>query len=356
MFCKYCGKAIDEGTMRCRICGRPVGPLEGGNGFWDLKEERKAPVPAAAPAPAPAAEKQSAPAPDPVPVPPPQASAEAIPTAAAASPADNKAIRELRSQVKKLQEQVRELTPQKRGALIGGAILLALLALALGVFVLVQLRTLNGKVQELELQLARNQAAIEAVGQASAQPGQPAGTLPKEQSGTESKWQGFDQLDGIRLFSRQDLFDGPNKGKDDPRGQSIKMGLPDNGYEETPIFTARYLGPAGTYRYYWVKVEANDATLETYFTPLKEEDGYSFRVPDASDSSKTFVLSISGEVKQEHLGRYAFVAEDTQTQSAYVSAIVELYDRSEQGAAVSQAEGSAAGDSRGQESGAGNGN
>ena len=45
MFCKYCGKPIDEGTMRCRICGRPVGPLEGGNGFWDLTGEKKEAAP-----------------------------------------------------------------------------------------------------------------------------------------------------------------------------------------------------------------------------------------------------------------------------------------------------------------------
>lgn len=353
MFCKYCGKAIDEGTMRCRICGRPVGPLEGGNGFWDLKGERRSEAPAPQEAEnTPASE----PAPDPAPVPTPASSPEAIPTAAAASPADNKAIRELRSQVKKLQEQVKELTPQRRGALTGGAILLALLALALGVFVLFQLRALTGKVQELELQLARIEAVTGAAGQGSAQFGRQDGTAGEEQTGAESKWQGFDQLDGVRLFSRQDLFEGPNKGENDPRGQSIKLGLPDNGYDETPIFTARYTGPAGTYRYYWVKVETNDETMETYFTPLKEEEGYLFRIPNASDVNKTFVLSIMGEVKEEHLGRYAFVAVDTQTMSAYVSAIVELYDRAEQGVSFSRSESSADGEARAQESGAGNGN
>jgi hypothetical protein len=348
MFCKYCGKAIDEGTMRCRICGRPVGPLEGGNGFWDLKEERRSETPAAesaaesAPTPAPEAE--------PVLTPAPAASAEGIPTAAAASPADSKAIRELRSSVKKLQEQVRELTPQRRGALTGGAVLLALLALALGVFVLFQLRALTGKVQELELQLAKVQA-VGAAGQ-DAGDGGPEGAGAGEQSDAESKWLGFDPLDGIRLFSRQDLFEGPNKGKDDLRGQSIKLGLPDNGYEETPIFTARYLGPAGTYLYYWVKVETNDETKEVYFTPLKEEDGYGFRKPNASDTNKTYVLSILGEVKEEHLGRYAFVAVDTQTLSAYVSGIVELYDRAEQGQEGPWSEGAA----QARENGAGNGN
>ena len=269
MFCKYCGKPIDEGTMRCRICGRPVGPLEGGVGFWDLKEK----LPEEEPAPEPTPEKEpekteekeeKVPAPD------------QIPTVAAANPADAKAVRELSRQVKKLQEEVKNQSRQKRSALAGGAVVLALLGMALGVFVLYQLQRLSGKVDE--------------------------------------------------------LFEGPNKGNNDLRGQSIKLGVPENGYEETPIFTSRFLGPAGTYRYCWVKVETNEDTKETYFTPLKEEEGYLFRNPNASDTDKVFILSITGEVKEEHLGRYAFVAEDTQTRSAYVSAIVELYNRAEKDA------------------------
>ena len=38
MYCKYCGKAVDLTTMRCVSCGREVGPLSGGTGFWDLLE------------------------------------------------------------------------------------------------------------------------------------------------------------------------------------------------------------------------------------------------------------------------------------------------------------------------------
>ena len=44
MFCKYCGKGIDPNTMRCRNCGRPVGPLAGGTGFWDLSGGASAPA------------------------------------------------------------------------------------------------------------------------------------------------------------------------------------------------------------------------------------------------------------------------------------------------------------------------
>ena len=317
MFCKYCGKPIDEGTMRCRICGRPVGPLEGGEGFWDLKE--KLPE---EPAPEQAPEK---PREEDVPTQNP----DQIPTVAAANPADAKALRELSRQVKKLQEEVKNQSRQKRSALVGGAVVLALLGLALGVFVLYRLQLLAGQVTALESEVQSQAALLQQLESAQ----QPQESQPPEiGSGAESTWQGFDQLAGVHLYFKQELFDGPNKGDNDLRGQSIKLGLPENGYEETPIFTARFLGPAGTYRYCWVKVETNEDTKETYFTPLKEEEGYLFRNPNASDADKVFILSITGEVKEEHLGRYAFVAEDTQTRSAYVSAIVELYDRAERNA------------------------
>lgn len=77
-------------------------------------------------------------------------------------------------------------------------------------------------------------------------------------------------------------------------------------------------------------METDEETGEVYFTPLLEEDGFFFRNPNASDTDKTFILSIMGEVKKTQLGRYAFVVEDTQTRSAYVSGVVELYDRAEQ--------------------------
>ena len=101
MFCKYCGKPIDETTMRCRICGRPVGTLEGGNGFWDLTGEKPA-----------------------------QPSA-----------GDDTALRELREQVESLREELQQLqarpAAKKHSAGVLAA-LLALLALAVGVFALFQ--------------------------------------------------------------------------------------------------------------------------------------------------------------------------------------------------------------------------
>lgn len=319
MFCKYCGKPIDEGSMRCKICGRPVGQLEGGNSFWDLKEDRQ---------------KQQAEAPAPAETPTPTPPQEGIPTVAAPSPADAKSIRELRNQVKKLQEEVKVLGPQKRNALAGGAILLALLALALGAFVLYQLRGFISQTETLSRQTAELSALVEQQGQelaAALQAPPEEGGLPTE---PEARWQGFDELAGVQLFYAQDLFSGPNKGQNDLRGQSIKLGPPDLGFEETRIFTARFQGPAGTYMFYWVRVESNDAAMETYFTPIKEEEGFQVHRPLPSDTDQTYVLSIVGDVKEEQLGRYAFVALETQTRSAYVSGIVELYNRAEQTAGV----------------------
>ncbi len=63
------------------------------------------------------------------------------------------------------------------------------------------------------------------------------------------------------------------------------------------------------------------------------------RRPNASDKDKTYKLFIEGAVTREHLGRYAFVVEDLQTRSAYVSQIVELYDRAEQGVTNGDANG-----------------
>lgn len=302
--------------MRCKICGRPVGQLEGGNGFWDLKEDRqKAPEEAAPPAP------EAAPT--------PAASQDAIPTAAAASPTDAKSMRELQRQVKKLQEELKAISPQKRNALAVAAMLLGLLALALGAFMLFQLRALSSQVQTLSEQTTELSSVVELQGQklAALEATVEDGGLPTV---AESRWLGFDELQDVQLFSAQELFSGPNKGENDPRGQSIKLGPPDLGYEKTTIFTALFQGPAGTYKYYWVKVEGNDETMQTYFTPLKEEDGYAFADPLPSDANQKHYLSIVGDVKEEQLGRYAFVALETQTRSAYVSGIVELYDRAEQ--------------------------
>lgn len=39
MFCKYCGNPVDRTTMKCISCGKPVGPLSGGNGFRAAEAE-----------------------------------------------------------------------------------------------------------------------------------------------------------------------------------------------------------------------------------------------------------------------------------------------------------------------------
>ena len=330
MFCKYCGKPIDEGTMRCRICGRPVGPLEGGNGFWDLldgkKEENEEPQPAQ----------------------------PMLPQTDPAVTAELKNLREelgkLRKEQKKLEEQ-RELPARKKNAGTVVAALLGLLALALGVFVLFQLRGTDENLGRLERRLEETNALIRENEEALSQQ-EASQTQEQSSPAGESKWKGIGELTGIPLQPSQQLFEGPNKGDKDNRGQSIRLGFPEL-YEETPIFTARFLGPAGTYRYFWVKVETDENTQEVFFTPLTEEEGYVFRNPNAGDQDKIYRLSIGGEVKEEHLGRYAFVVMDTQTRSAYVSQIVELYDRAEQ---VLSEESAPVGGTESEASGDGNGN
>jgi len=298
MFCKYCGKPIDEGTMRCRICGRPVGPLEGGNGFWDLTEEKK------------------------------EAEAEGTPTPVQTDPAVTEELKSLREEVDKLRKEKKMHPAGKSAAPAVMAALFALLALALGAFVLLQLRAADARLQGLERKLEESMARIQTMEEAAAREEQPEAEEQSASTG-DRKWQGIGELTGIPLQPSQQLFEGPNKGDNDTRGQSIRLGYPEL-YEETPIFTARFLGPAGTYRYFWVRVETDENTREVFFTPLTEEEGYVFHNPNASDQDKVYRLSIGGEVKEAHLGHYAFVVMDTQTRSAYVSQIVELYDRSEQ--------------------------
>ncbi len=303
MFCKYCGKAIDEGTMRCRICGRPVGPLEGGNGFWDLAGDK-------------GAEQE------------PSEDARAL-------QALREEVEQLRAEQKRQAEQKTAPAP-KGGAAPVFALLLGLLAVALGVFLLLQLRGLDGKLQSMELRLTQQEAAAAAL-QESQEPadGETGKTL--EGAGAYKKWIGFDSLEGIALQPNPSLFEGPNKGKDDERGQSINLGMPEYG-EETPIFTSKFLGQPGVYSFIWVRVESDENTEDVYFTPLTEEEGYRFHDPKASDANQAFILFIVGEVKKEHLGRYAFVVVDPQTGYGYVSGIVELYDRAEQGVTVESGE------------------
>ena len=38
MYCRYCGKTLTN-SASCPRCGRENGPLEGGNGFWDILRE-----------------------------------------------------------------------------------------------------------------------------------------------------------------------------------------------------------------------------------------------------------------------------------------------------------------------------
>lgn len=315
MYCKYCGKPVDEGTMRCRICGRPVGPLEGGNGFWDLTEEKKAPADAGT------------------------GGADTV----APAPANDAEVKKLQSEMAELRKKLENRPAQRKSPLPALAALLGLLALALCVFLLFQIRALSGRVQTLELEMAERNATIayeEQQAAANPQEAAPAEQTPAEPVQGESKWKGLYELEGIPLQPALNLFEGPNKGDNDERGQSINLGEPADGSETTTIFTARFVGPPGTYQYCWVRLETDESSDLTYFTPIREdnEEGYAIFRPNPSDRDKTYKLFIQGAVTKEHLGRYAFVVVDLQTRSAYVSQIVELYDRSEQ-AVSSQGQG-----------------
>ena len=59
MYCKYCGKAVDLTTMQCVSCGREVGPLSGGTGFWDLLDPPADRIPVQATEPVSAAETKT---------------------------------------------------------------------------------------------------------------------------------------------------------------------------------------------------------------------------------------------------------------------------------------------------------
>ena len=121
MFCKYCGKPIDEGTMRCRICGRPVGPLEGGNGFWDLLEGKKE-------------EPEKT---------------EEVPVRT--DPALAEEMKSLREEVEKLRRERKMHPAGKSAAPAVMAALLGLLAMALGVFVLYQMRAADASGRASEI-------------------------------------------------------------------------------------------------------------------------------------------------------------------------------------------------------------
>lgn len=44
MFCKWCGKKIKTNSTACPFCGKEQDSMVNGNGFWDLKEDKIAPV------------------------------------------------------------------------------------------------------------------------------------------------------------------------------------------------------------------------------------------------------------------------------------------------------------------------
>lgn len=383
MFCKYCGKPIDENTMRCRICGRPAGPMSGGNGFWDLMGKARDPeksdsVPAA---PASGTPEQSAPAP--------------------INPGNGEELKKLRAQIGQLQEELAIQSSQRKSPVSMAVVLLGLLSLVLCIFLLFQLRNVSGEIQRLKNELAARQqiSASEERGpeEAPAPEPDPEQALPPAseggigdlypanppetggendgESGSESNtasgsdsengsevggenevggeteaggeaeqppevnpkpdgvpplladqsvWVGRGELEGAKLVQETERFDGPYKGKNDDRGQSISLG--ELGQSEKTIFTAHYLSkpePGHKIQYFWVRVTEEGGKL--VFTPIhgNKMNGYVFSIPKIP--GELSALSIKNEVTAGHLGWYAFVALDQSESIAYVSEILELY-------------------------------
>ena len=317
--------------MRCRICGRPVGVLEGGNGFWDLTGEKPAETPAA----------------------------------------DDGALRQLREQVEGLRAEVAELqarpAAKKHSAAVLAA-LLALLALAVGVFALFQLRGLAGSLEELKTGRSAQIAAPiapngEHSGEESAEAEQSFLPGPGEQNAAETQpgqtaqiglrtpWEMENvekiQLDdGVTYVLWPDYFDGP-RGEGDTKRQSITPRDPIARQTDVyNIFNATFLGQhtgdpekgvaadPGTFDCYWAKVELDEdgklasVTRVELAADPEHPDLEKDRFIDRIGAGNTHALFIIGGAEDGEEGYYALIAERTNSLTgryAYVSDIIELY-------------------------------
>lgn len=331
MFCKYCGKPIDETTMRCRICGRPVGTLEGGNGFWDLTGEKPA-----------------------------QPSA-----------GDDTALRELREQVESLREELQQLqarpAAKKHSAGVLAA-LLALLALAVGVFALFQLRGLAGSLEELKTGSSGKTAIppIPTYASFAGENGAPseqenptgigeqaAEMQPDEpvQLGLRTPWEmenveKIELDDGVSYVLWPGYFDGP-RGEGDTKRQSITPRDPIARQTDVyNIFNATFLGQhtgdpekgvaadPGNFDCYWAKVELDEDGKLASVTRIElaadpeHPDLEKDRFIDRIGPGNSHGLFIIGGAEDGEEGCYALIAERTNSLTgryAYVSEIIELY-------------------------------
>ena len=322
MFCKYCGKPIDETTMRCRICGRPVGTLEGGNGFWDLTGEKPA-QPAAG---------------------------------------DETALQELREQVESLRAEVQELrarpAAKKHGAGVLAA-LLALLALAVGVFALFQLRGLAGSLEELKtggsgqtgIPPIPTYAGFAGENGAPSEQENPTGISEQASDMLRTPWEMEDvekiELDdGVSYVLWPGYFDGP-RGEGDTKRQSITPRDPIARQTDVyNIFNATFLGQhmsdpengvaadPGTFDCYWAKVELDEngklasVTRVELAADPEHPDPEKDRFIDRIGANNVHHLSIIGGAEDGEEGYYALIAERTNSLTgryAYVSEIIELY-------------------------------
>ena len=296
MFCKYCGKAIDPNTMRCRICGREAGPLEGGNGFWDLGAEKEA------------------------------GTAKQI-------EADSRAIKELKAQVEALRAQVAERPASaKPGPIPMIAALLAALALGMSIFAVLR----SGGTREQQPPEPDTGMVIEGMeegaeeGSSDFLPSQEEASQtisPAPASGTEKTY--------LNPANLEAAFIGP-VGDTSHTRQSIRV----IEQEEAKIFTAIYLGDDDeNCLFYWVRVRGDEQdilnrrldALRFEKLPTAQGDGAYYREDQETDKDGLrHILFLCNGVDEEQLGYYAFIAENKYTHECLVSAIVELYDRDEE--------------------------
>ena len=187
MYCKYCGKQIDPSTMRCRTCGRPVGPLEGGSGFWELTEDKGA---------------------------------------GAREAETNESLRALQEQVDTLRKEL-AIRPSARsglGAWLAG--LLALLAIGLGAYLYLRAEALTEQLGEQSLRL---------------------GQISQEQ---EEKLDGLAaELDGRLVILEDAVLQGVEtlRFEKEPSDETITL----RQAEEKCVFMAKVVGGSGPYTERW---------------------------------------------------------------------------------------------------------
>lgn len=243
MFCKFCGKQIDTGTMRCRACGRPVGPLEGGNGFWDLTGEQP-------------------------------------PAVETAAPREDPAVKELEKQVDALRKELSARPVPKKSFAGAIALLLALGALGACGYGLLQLRELEGRMEQTTARIEK---------------------IAEQQEAQAARIEAQEQPVQVVFFTQQPTDAAPELNR------AVADEYCENGLW---LFEASFEGNYGPYLTYWEKVEGDPEDPE--YTRVSELEGRPFLEIEvsATEKGKTARLYCNGPVRRDHEGVYVFTVED----------------------------------------------